>query len=45
MDCEEEGYKILKALSSSYYDRTNMIAIEFHRPVISEIKLAKLLLK
>jgi len=45
MDCEGEEYKILNALPSSYYDRINMIAIEFHHPVVSEIKLAKLLVK
>lgn len=45
MDCEGEEYKILKALPSDYYKKIDKIALEFHRAVVDEVKLAKHLVK
>lgn len=43
IDCEGEEYKILTKLPASYLKRIDKISLEFHHPVIDEIKLARYL--
>jgi FkbM family methyltransferase len=45
LDCEGEEYKILTALPPTYFERIDKIALEFHHPVVDELKLAKHLVK
>ena len=45
LDCEGEEARILHALPSVYFKRIDKIALEFHRPVVDEIKLARFLSK
>ena len=41
IDCEGEEFKILHALPRNYFKRIGKISLEFHSPVIDEMKLAK----
>ncbi|OHA04985.1 MAG: hypothetical protein A2934_04085 [Candidatus Sungbacteria bacterium RIFCSPLOWO2_01_FULL_47_10] len=41
MDCEGEEYKILKSLPNRYFKKIEKISLEFHHPIVNELRLAK----
>lgn len=45
LDCEGEEYKILTKLPAGYFTRIDKIVLEYHKPIVNEIALAKFLFK
>lgn len=45
LDCEGEEAHILKALPRDYFKKIDKIVLEFHHPIVNEIKLAEYLAK